>query len=279
MNDFYKNIKICIKALILKLNERCPLTSVVVRNAVVFNPVSIIQSRIKPLKRMLKPLLEHLVALKIIKASNCHMIIAQYICMETDIDTASINIEEEFPKTRLDDFFYKKMKIMKYPELSDIERGFSLNKGALKDNLKPDSIVNKRLVKDHMLSHEVQPHTIEITNELRKSCGQARARYHQYLDGQKKAKDKTASETAKEIITMEIEEIQTKISLLEKSKASLNKKFESIVVNTANIPNSDDVVIAISEATALKRKAMEQTEGIRKLEETVRTMLEKRSKM
>ena len=162
---------------------------------------------------------------------------------------------------------------------ADIERGLSLNKGALKDNLKPDSIVNKRLVKDHMLSHEVQPHTIEITNELRKSCGQARARYHQYLDGQKKAKDKTASETAKEIITMEIEEIQTKMSLLEKSKASLNKKFESIVMNTANIPNSDDVVIAINEATALKRKAMEQTDGIRKLEETVKTMLEKRSKM
>ena len=78
---------------------------------------------------------------------------------------------------------------------------------------------------------------------------------------------------------MEIEEIQTKMLLLEKSKASLNEKFDSIVMKTANIPNSDDVVIAISDATALKRKAMEQTDDIRKLEETVKTMQEKRSKM
>ena len=89
----------------------------------------------------------------------------------------------------------------------------------------------------------------------------------------------TSSETAKEIITIEIEEIQNKISLLEKSKTSLDKKFDSIVIGTANIPNSDDVIIAINEATALKRKAMEQTDEIRKLEETVKTMQEKRTKM
>ena len=293
LTDFYKNIKVCIKRLILKLNERCALNHVVVRNAVVFNPVLIIRSKIKYLKKKLKPILEHLVALKIIKASKCDKIVAQYTSMKIDIDTASIKIEE-FPETRLDDFFYKKMKIhSKYPELSevvsviltlshgnaDIERGFSLNKGVLKDNLKEASVVNKRLVKDHMLSHEVQPHTITITNELRKSCGRARARYKQYLEDKKKEKEKTTSETAKEIITMEIEEIQSKISLIEKSNDTLNNKFDRIVMNTANLPNSDDVVIAINEATALKRKAVEQTEDIRKLEESVKTMQEKRSKM
>ena len=292
INDFYANVKTCIKALINKLNERCPLNSVVVRNAVVFNPILIIRSKAKILQKKLKPLLQHLTSLKIILASNCDKIISQYASMKTDIDAASVNIDE-FPKLRLDDFFFKRIKISKYPELSavlsliltlshgnaDVERGFSLNKGVLQDNLKTDSIINKRLVKDHMLAHDLKPYTIEITNELRKSCRRARSRYHKYLDEQRKAKVNETSEAAKEIITMEIEEVQTKISLLEKSKASLNEKFESIVMNTANIPKSEDVVIAINEATALKRKATEQVDEIRKLEETVKTMMEKRSKM
>jgi hypothetical protein len=292
LKDFYDNIQVCIKALIAKLNERCALSHVVVRNANAFNPVLIMQSKIKSLKRKLMLLLEHSVSLKIIKASDCDKIVSQYASLKVDIDTAAIKIEE-FPETRLDDFFYSKMKIhSKYPELSvlvsliltlshgnaDIERGFSLNKGVLKDNMKEDSVVNKRLVKDHMLSHEQKPHTITITNELNKSCRHARSRYHQHLEDKKKENEKTTSETAKEIIKMEIEEIQSKISLLEKSKDTLNNKFDKIVMNTANMPN-DDVVIAISEANALKRKAIEQTEDIRKLEESVKTMQEKRGKM
>ena len=78
---------------------------------------------------------------------------------------------------------------------------------------------------------------------------------------------------------MEIEEVQSKIVLLEKSKSSLNEKFESIVMNTVKLPNNEDVVLAINEATALKRKATEQVEEIRMLEETVKTMMEKRAKM
>ena len=39
---FHENVKKCITTLINKLNERSPLQSVVVRNAVVFDPVAII---------------------------------------------------------------------------------------------------------------------------------------------------------------------------------------------------------------------------------------------
>ena len=293
MDDFFENVKICIKALIQKLNERCALNSVVVRSSVVFNPVKIHGASTEYLKKYMDLLLEYLVSLKIVKADNCDKISAQYKCLRTDIRTSSIDLDD-FPETRLDDFFYQKMLIhKKYPHLSevvslvltlshgnsDVERGFSLNKGVQKDNISEDSVVSKRHVKDYMYSNDLKPYTVDITNELRKSCGQARRRYHEYLEEQKKKKEKTGRDTAKEILSMEIEEVEGKISVMQRSTDALNKKFETIVMNSSAMPKSEDVVIAINEATALKRKANEQTEDIRKLTETVKTMQEKRSKM
>ena len=51
MDDFYENVKICIKTLIEKLNERSALTSVVLRGAVVFNPAKIVSASSKYLKK------------------------------------------------------------------------------------------------------------------------------------------------------------------------------------------------------------------------------------
>lgn len=97
----------------------------------------------------------------------------------------------------------------KYPELSEVValiltlsngnldvEGFSLNKGV---HVSEESIVGKRHVKDYLLSNELKPYTVEVTNELRKSCRQARARYHSYLEEQKLKEEETSQETAKEI--------------------------------------------------------------------------------
>ena len=192
LDEFYENVLLCVTSLIGKLNERCSLTSIVVRSAVVFNPMKIIQAQAKYLKKYLGFLLEHLVALKLIKENNCDKIDAQYQSLHAEMLTASIDLGE-FPETRLDDFYYKKMMIhQKYPELSevvslvltlshgnaDVERGYSLNKGVLKVHINEDSVVSKRRVKDYLLSHNLQPHMFEVSKELQKSCRQARSRYH-----------------------------------------------------------------------------------------------------
>ena len=65
---------------------------------------------------------------------------------------------------RLDDFYFKEAKIGVYPGLAsvlkiiltlshgqaDVERGFSLNKSSLQTNINENSVVGKRLVKDHI---------------------------------------------------------------------------------------------------------------------------------
>ena len=55
----------------------------------------------------------------------------------------------------------------------------------------------------------------------------------------------------------------------------MNSKFEKMVMDSAKMENSDEVLIVINEATALKKKANEQTKDIKKLEGTVKEMVEK----
>ena len=97
---------------------------------------------------------------------------------------------------RLDDFFFTKLNVgKKYPELSkviiivilshgqaDTERGFPPKK----QNIKEDSICSKRMTKDHKLANKLQPHSIEITNEMKKSVRAAKTRYAVYLEEEQK---------------------------------------------------------------------------------------------
>ena len=85
-----------------------------------------------------------------------------------------------------------------------------LNNDVLQDNIQEDSIISKRLVKDFLNANALHPHTVEITSQMRASCRHARQRYQQYLEDQKKSVEKDAAASAKEILTLEINDFQKK---------------------------------------------------------------------
>ena len=191
---------------------------------------------------------------------------------------------------RLDDFFFTKLDVgKKYPELSkvviiiltlshgqaDIERGFSQNKTVLQQNIKEDSISSKRIIKDHMLANKLQPHSIEITNELRKSVRAARTRYAVYLEEEKKKNESLKTESAKKIIDREIKEVRSKITEKNETCKTLDEKFVSLVEEAEKKKDINLVV----QANALKRKNEETEEERRKLEETLKVMIEKKKKL
>ena len=64
-----------------KLKERCPLDSAVVRNAVVFNPITVVNCRESSLVKKLKSLLQHLVLLNLMPARIADTVITQYSSM------------------------------------------------------------------------------------------------------------------------------------------------------------------------------------------------------
>ena len=68
---------------------------------------------------------------------------------------------------------------------------------------------------------------------------------------------------------MEIEELQGKISALDKSSKLLDQKFVSLVRYSEECSN---MLEPISEANALKRKSEEQIDDMRKLQETLQKL-------
>ena len=173
LDNFLMGVEGCVVGTVKKMFHRCPLGSIVVRNAVVFNPGFILARKEATILKKLKPLLQHLITLKILPSHQADKIYQQcsnFVATEVKQAQASVDIETI---AQLDDFYFKEMKIMKYPELAsvvmiiltlshgqaDVERGFSQNKHVLEQNMKDDSIVQKRIIKDHMLCNNLKPHT------------------------------------------------------------------------------------------------------------------------
>ena len=78
----------------------------------------------------------------------------QYSSLKGEMEVANIDFSMKIG--RLDDFYFKKMKVSKFLTLShgqtDVERGFSVNNDVLQDNIQEDLIISKRLVKDFLNS-------------------------------------------------------------------------------------------------------------------------------
>ena len=71
---------------------------------------------------------------------------------------------------------------------SEVERGFSVNKKLLAENLKTKSLVALRRIKDHMNFLELSPESIKISSELIRSVTEAHRRYQDELQKQRRVK-------------------------------------------------------------------------------------------
>ena len=163
------------------MSERCPLQSALACNVVIFNPEIMLEKTEGNFQKKFKSLLQHLFSLRILSSYKADKALIQYGNVKTDLQNASIDLSKI---SRLDDFYFKELKISKYPKFcsvikivltlshgrADVEQGFSLNNAVLQSNMKHDSVVSKCLIQDHLMSNNLKPHTMEINRQLRSSC-------------------------------------------------------------------------------------------------------------
>ena len=164
---FYSDAQKCIAKMVEKLNDKCPLGSIVVRESAVFDPQLIVSMKKQPLEIRLKRLLQHLVYLKTLPSHKFgEDVVVQYFKFKDNLENSTINLDDI---DRLDTFYFHTMKVRsKYPSLAkvlelvltlshgqaDVERGFSINNSVIEDNITEMSIVSKRLVRDHYNSNK-----------------------------------------------------------------------------------------------------------------------------
>ena len=148
---FKKEAREMIKVIMQAILEKSPLHSVVVKNANVFDPKSIITLPADSLRRNTKSLLRYIVSLKIISTSIAEKALSQYsnlILTKLQLDADKFRSFNS-GKERLDDFIFKWFSVTIPAELKSIlklvlvlshsqvsiERGFNVNKTFLKVNM------------------------------------------------------------------------------------------------------------------------------------------------
>ena len=158
---------------------------------------------------------------------------------------------------------------------ASVERGFSLNNSILKTNISAESIISRRIVKDHILSHQVQPHTIEINNPMIVAYKSARLKYTIHMEEEKKEKEKTATENQAMHLNNDINKIQQKCTQLKKAMGMMQEEcFQCFQM----AEEKSDLSYAIK-GNGLKRSHEQSQKQLEILENEIKVLEEKKRKL
>ena len=192
-------------------------------------------------------------------------------------------------KTKLDVFHFQTIGLDKYKELkyvmkvvltlshgqASVERYFSMNKSLLKVNITEESIVSKKIVRDHMIANKLEPHTVTFSNQLIRSVSCAHQSCKESLHAAERAKENDKISNEKRILLEEINAVSSKCVDFQNTSKTLDEKF---VVFIKNAGKKNDMNLVIK-GNAWKRRSEEAQTELKKLQEALGVLEERRKKM
>ena len=121
---------------------------------------------------------------------------------------------------------------------SAVERGFSVIKQLLVENLPEKSLVSQRIVYDHINSNEIKVQEYDLPSDLLKSCKLANSRYITALEKVRKQKDDNVISKKRRLVDEEITLMKKKEEVL-KCIDVLNKDAEKMYIEAEEKRNFD----------------------------------------
>ena len=149
-----------------------------------------------------------------------------------------------------------------------IEPGFSHSSFLLKTNMSPETVIAKRLIKDHMLSNDLKPHNINISKSMVKAFKSAHGKYKMHLEDQRQKRISMEAQTKAMHFSNEIETLKGKVEQMLKGVAIMNAEFFECV-EVAEKKNDISFVI---KGNALISKSDQTKEDTLKLENQIAEM-------
>ena len=116
----------------------------------------------------------------------------------------------EIPKDeRLDELYFETLGVSRFKKLASVvalvltlshgqasvERGFSQNNNLIQVNMSPDTIISKRIIKDHILANNLKPCVITTDSSIMKAFQSSRMKYEEYLKLEKEKNSVSEKET------------------------------------------------------------------------------------
>ena len=276
--------KKCLIAMTKKLLHKCPVNYPLVRNLNWLVPDSICHKPnecVAHLKRCLCLLSEsgH------VEVRNCDDIIKQYNGFLRKAATQDAYLEFRVSTDRLDKLLYDSLAndddmkklwdvvriilILSHGQAT-VERGFSVNKVTMVDNLTEHTLIAKRVVKDHVMQVG-KISDIAITPALLAAAAAGRKRYQLYLDKQKKMAVAEIGEKRK--ANDELVGLKAKKKRVEGTIEALNSSADAY----AEEAESTGRIELIAQSNSHRRSAAEKTKELKAINSEI-TTLEKKVK-
>ena len=155
-----------------------------------------------------------------------------------------------------------------------VERSFSLGKSSLQTNITEESIIAKKIVRDHLLAEKIELSSYQVPNKLILQCNSAHSKYKASLKEKANDAERNAEAEKRKLIQPEIDELVDKEKKLTSACQSLDKDFVQLVGEAEKQP--EEMMTLVTKANALKRKQVELKEEVKELQKEIEI---KRSKL
>ena len=147
-----------------------------------------------------------------------------FVCEDFQVDEKSESLSHYSALVEI----FKFIRILSHGQAA-IERGFSVNKNVLVENLVEETLIGQRIVLDHIRMNNYNPNTVPLTRELLVSARNSHSADTQKLVEREKEELKNKTNQQLESISNEILALNQKKNLLQNTIAGLKKDNNMMV--------------------------------------------------
>ena len=195
--------------MVSKLVEKSPLGSDFLLSLSVLHPQFSSSRPRSTFPDRWKIVLTHILKLNILPTKCCDEAMSEFKLFLNGNFTKFKEKLMEFPKDeRLDELYFDTLGVSGFKKLASVvalvltlshgqasvKRDFSQNNNLIQVNMPPDTIISKRINKDHMLANNLKPYTITVDSSVMKTFRSARMKYEEYLKSEKEKKSVSEKE-------------------------------------------------------------------------------------
>ena len=267
-----------IITLVEKFLHKSPIHHTLVRRMDWLQPKKLISTDVRQKERCrthVKSCLHLMEEAHRISTDQCDLVAAQFdrFVPEAAMDEAFQSFDLQ--KSRLDVLYYdalsekaefsdlwsfvKKLLLLSHGQAT-VERGFSQNKDTMVVNLAEETLVAKRVIKDH-LHHVGGIFKVKVTQQLLTSARGAHRRYQQHLEEERAKARRPAAQKRRAAALGELDELKAKRKRFESLVKSLSQEADKL----AEEAEAKGRIALLSQSNALRKSSKEKEQQVSSL--------------
>ena len=161
----------------------------------------------------------------------------------------------------------EKLLVISHGQAS-VERGFSANKQALQVNMQKETLVGRRIVKDHIRAIG-GVENFKVTKDLMMSCSLARARYENSLQSKRADVIETVRGKKRKALELEISEMKKRKVLFEKTIAKLQEESDASGELAEAEKKMEKKLVLFSKSAALRQSVKTKEAEVKEIEKSL----------